>query len=123
MDKRILVTGGLGHIGSKLIEFLLKKNFNVIVIDNLATQRYCSLFNLPKSGKFRFIEADINKFDLNTIKNNFDIIVNLAAQTDAASSFKNKSRLFRNNYHLTKLLVKFLIGVIYLWHLHLFSIN
>ena len=34
MTKNILVTGGLGFIGSKIIDELLKKKFNVIIIDN-----------------------------------------------------------------------------------------
>jgi nucleoside-diphosphate-sugar epimerase len=34
MRKNILVTGGLGFIGSKIINDLLKKNFNVIIVDN-----------------------------------------------------------------------------------------
>ena len=46
----ILVTGALGHIGSDLIIDLIK-NFpdeKFILVDNLRTQRFCSLFNLKK---------------------------------------------------------------------------
>lgn len=35
--KNILVTGGAGYIGSHIIELLVKKNFNVFIIDNLST--------------------------------------------------------------------------------------
>ena len=42
--ERILITGGLGHIGSGLIRFL--SDYDLTVCDNLSTQRYCSLFNL-----------------------------------------------------------------------------
>ncbi len=42
--KRVLVTGGLGHIGSKLIRVLDPK-CELFVNDDLSTQRYCSLFN------------------------------------------------------------------------------
>ena len=50
---KILITGGLGHIGSYLIENINKiKNVKeIFVIDNFATSRYCSLFNLPKTKK------------------------------------------------------------------------
>ena len=34
MNKKIIVTGGLGFIGSNLIELLIKKNYLVINIDN-----------------------------------------------------------------------------------------
>ena len=36
MKKNIIVTGGLGFIGSNLIEYLIKKKFNVINIDKIS---------------------------------------------------------------------------------------
>ena len=101
----ILVTGGLGHIGSKLIDNFSNsiKIKKIIVIDNLSTNRYSSLFNLNKK-KFQFIFEDIKKLNLKEIIQNhdIDIIIHLAAITDAASSFKIKSKLFRNNFGITK---------------------
>ena len=47
----ILITGGTGHIGSFLIRSLpldFKKS-KIIILDNMSTNRYCSLFNLPKN--------------------------------------------------------------------------
>lgn len=101
----ILITGGLGHIGSKLIDDFSNsiKIKKIIVIDNLSTNRYSSLFNLNKK-KFQFIFEDIKKLNLKEIIQNhdIDIIIHLAAITDAASSFKIKSKLFRNNFGITK---------------------
>ena len=37
MIKNILVTGGLGFIGSNLVDFLINEDYNVFVIDNLST--------------------------------------------------------------------------------------
>lgn len=44
---KILVTGALGHIGSRLIRDLPKHfpGCEVVMVDNMITQRYCSLFN------------------------------------------------------------------------------
>ena len=50
----ILLTGGLGHIGSKLIPELLDLD-NLIVIDSLATQRFGSIFNLKNKNKLKLI--------------------------------------------------------------------
>jgi len=36
MKKNIIVTGGLGFIGSNLIELLIKKNYNIINIDKVS---------------------------------------------------------------------------------------
>ena len=65
----IVITGALGHIGSFLLRSLPSEfeNINIIAIDSLVTQRYFSLFNLPKNGKFRFIEADITELDVSGI--------------------------------------------------------
>ena len=37
IDKRILITGGAGFIGSNLSEYLLEKGCDVVCLDNLAT--------------------------------------------------------------------------------------
>ena len=46
---KIAVTGALGHIGSRLIRELpaMFPEAQIVLIDDLSTQRYCSLFNLP----------------------------------------------------------------------------
>ena len=66
---KILITGGLGHIGSYLMENINKIRFvkRVYVIDNLSTNRFCSLFNLPKA-KIYFYQKDLTK---NNALNNF----------------------------------------------------
>ena len=57
----IVVTGALGHIGSSLIRALPAHfpDADIVMIDNMITQRYASLFDLPTIGRYRFIEADI----------------------------------------------------------------
>ncbi len=43
---KFVITGALGHIGSQLIRELPKMfpNAEIVMIDNLSTQRYCSFF-------------------------------------------------------------------------------
>jgi len=88
---KIVVTGALGHIGSKLIRELPKSfpESEIVLLDNFLTQRYCSLFNLPK-GNYRFLEVDILNADLETIFTGANAVIHLAAITDAASSFDKK---------------------------------
>ena len=60
---KILITGGLGHIGSYLIENISKIKFisEIYVIDNFLTNRYCSLYNLPKTDKkIYFYQNDLS---------------------------------------------------------------
>jgi len=97
----ILITGGLGHIGSKLITSLPAAN--LFVVDNLSTQRYSSLFNLSASKKIRFFEKDVRDLDLNWLQavGPIDVIIHLAATTDAAGNANNRDALFENNLKST----------------------
>lgn len=100
---KIVVAGALGHIGSRLIREipLAFPQAQIFMIDNMLTQRYCSLFNLPPEGKYRFFEEDILTADLERIFDGADVVVQLAAITDATSSFKNKEQVERVNYGTT----------------------
>ena len=102
---KILITGGLGHIGSYLIENIGKIKFvkKIYVIDNFSTSRYCSLFNLPKTDKkIYFYQKDLAA--TNELKNfkRTDIVINLASLTDAESSLKIKNKLYKNNLGIFK---------------------
>jgi UDP-glucose 4-epimerase len=100
---KILITGALGHIGSRLIHSLTPGQFEeVCLLDNLSTQRYSSLFNLPKGVKFTFIEDDICTADFDKYFHDIDIVIHLAAITDAAASADKKELVENVNYNGTK---------------------
>ncbi len=100
----ILITGPLGHIGSAFIRNPgLNQNFGkVILMDNFETLRYPSLFNLPAGVNFKFIEDDISSCDYDRILKDIDIVIHLAAITDAASSFDIEEKVMSVNYAGTK---------------------
>jgi len=102
--KKIVVTGALGHIGSHLIRALPSAfpDSTIVLIDNFLCQRYCSLFNLPKKGQYQFIEGDILTADLDSIFSGAQVVIHLAAITDAANSFSNEEEVNRTNYEGTK---------------------
>jgi UDP-glucose 4-epimerase len=101
---KIIVTGALGHIGSYVIRQLPFSfpDSEVILVDNLMTQRYSSLFDLPKNGKYKFIEFDVTKDDLDVILCGANVVIHLAAITDAAGSFNRQQELENNNFVATK---------------------
>ena len=71
MSKTILATGCCGFIGSNMCNFLLKKNYKVIGIDNLLTGRIENINSASHNKNFLFIEHDVCnpiKIDLNIDK-------------------------------------------------------
>jgi len=93
----------LGHIGSYIIRNLGIQfpMAEIIMIDNMMTQRFPSLFNLPPMGKYRFIEGDVTKMDLDIVFSGASVVIHLAAITDAAGSFDRAEELEENNYQST----------------------
>ena len=102
---KLVITGALGHIGSRLIHTVEPGEYEeIILIDNLLTQRYCSLFNLPTGIGWRFVEADVTagKANLEELFAGADAVVHLAAITNAAASFEIQEEVERVNYLGTK---------------------
>jgi nucleoside-diphosphate-sugar epimerase len=101
---KIVVLGALGHIGSKLIRDLPDRfpGAEILLVDNFLVQRYSSLFNLPAHGRYRFVEADVSKDDLTSQVQGANVIIHLAAITNAAGSFDRKEELKRNNFDATQ---------------------
>lgn len=100
---KIVITGALGHIGSRLLRDL-PMGFNgveIVMVDSLATQRYPSLFNLTNHGTYRFVEADVLESDMEALLDGATAVVHLAAITDAASSFNNREKVENVNYNTT----------------------
>lgn len=66
--KKILVTGGAGFLGSKLCEKLLEQGDFVYCLDNLYTGKLRNIASLQENKNFKFINEDINEFDITNIK-------------------------------------------------------
>ena len=91
---KLVVTGALGHIGSRFIRSVPPGRFDeVVLIDDLSTQRYASLFDLPVSTPVRFVEADVCTADLEREFAGAEAVIHLAAITDATQSFAQRDRV------------------------------
>ena len=78
---KILITGGLGHIGSYLLQNIDKIKIlkKIYVIDDLSTQRYCSLFYLPKTRKkIFFVQKDLSLKNALNNTQKVDVVIILA---------------------------------------------
>lgn len=104
MTRTVLVTGALGHIGSLLIRRLpdLLPGTTIRILDNLSTQRYCSLFDLPAHGRYEFHEGDILGPDVAAAVEGVSTVVHLAGITDATGSAGTPELVFRANLEGTR---------------------
>ncbi|MDC3231862.1 dTDP-glucose 4,6-dehydratase [Candidatus Pelagibacter sp.] len=112
--KKIIVTGGLGFIGSNLVELLLKKNFYVINIDK---GTYSSnLYNTKdfiSSKRYRFIKLDIANKKISEVFRKYKPsgVFNVAAETHVDRSIDNPGSFIHSNivgvYNLLECFKKF----------------
>ena len=103
--KKILVTGGAGYIGSKLVTKLLYHNFSVTVIDTLkfSSKPLNHLFN---KENFNFIKGDVrNKKLMKSLIKKNEFIIPLAALVGAPFCKKNKKEAISVNLKSIKLLM------------------
>ncbi len=105
----LLITGACGHIGSYLAENIhkIKKIKKTILVDNLESNRFCSLFKLNKKNKLKFYLRNIeNENSLNDFKN-IKYVIHCASMTNAEKSFGKEDLMYKNNIDCLKTVIKF----------------
>ena len=103
MQKTILVTGGLGYIGSHTIVELLEKNYKVICIDNLSNSQIVVKEWINEITKKEFDYYNLDICDLNAIQNclknyeSIDAVIHFAAYKAVNESVENPIKYYQNN--------------------------
>lgn len=98
VNKRIVVTGGAGFIGSHMVDRLLKDDNFVTVIDNFSTGRPQNLTQHNGNKNLNLVRADIS--EIKTIESHFkevDYVFHLAALADIVPSIVNPLNYYRSN--------------------------
>lgn len=103
-NKNILVTGGLGFIGSHITNELLENN-EVVVLDNLSTGDVNNLKN-PDHENLKLIKEDIRDADLDEITSDVDYIFHLAAMASVPLSIDKPVECTDINLNATVKLLK-----------------
>ena len=103
-NKRVLVTGGAGYIGSVLVPELLKRGYFVRVVDNMMYQ-YPSLLTCFINPHFEFVNGDIrNSHLMREVMNDVDVIIHLAAIVGEPACRKDPELCYAVNQQGTALL-------------------
>ena len=109
--KSILITGGAGYIGAGVAFFLAKKNYRVIIVDNLSNSNYSIINKLKKYFKDTvFFKGDISdKHILKKIFNNYDIkfVYHFAGLKSVRQSVEKPNLYLNNNVYKSKIFTEY----------------
>lgn len=103
-NKNILITGGLGFIGSHIANEVLENN-EVVILDNLSTGNINNLNN-PKHDNLKIMEEDLRKTNLDDLTSNIDYIFHLAAMASVPLSIDKPVECNDINLNATVKLLK-----------------
>jgi UDP-glucose 4-epimerase len=108
---KILVTGGLGYIGSHTVVELHKQGFEVIIVDDLSNTSLDVLERVNKitNSSINYVNLDLKNIEATKIfiseNNDIDGVIHFAASKAVGESVENPLKYYTNNlFSLTNLL-------------------
>ena len=106
---KLIITGACGHIGSYVAEniFKIKKIKKTILIDNLKSNRFCSLFDQKTKNKLEFHLADLTDEKSLDKFRKIDYLIHCASMTNAEKSFGKEKEMYKNNLDCLKTVINF----------------
>ena len=110
--RRVLVTGGAGYIGSHLVDALVAREYEVVVLDNLEPQVHRSgTWPSYANGKARYIRGDVRDRDVfEPLVLESDAVVHFGAAVSVGQSMYQIDRYVDVNTRGTALLLDILVN-------------
>ena len=93
---KCLVTGGAGFIGSHLVDYLIERSHNVIVLDNESASENENFHWNDSAENYKYDICDYNKIE-NLFKD-IDCVFHLAAESRIQTAIKDPSKTFKVNF-------------------------
>jgi len=107
MQKKFLVTGGAGFIGSHLTDALLARGDQVVVLDNLSTGRLGNLDSVSHNPDFRFVQGSVlDELAVDELVHQCDVVVHLAAAVGVRLIVENPLRSFTTNIRGSEIVIE-----------------
>ncbi|MDD3725954.1 MAG: SDR family NAD(P)-dependent oxidoreductase [Candidatus Ratteibacteria bacterium] len=109
--KKVLVTGGLGFIGSHLVDELIRRRYKVTIFDNLEPQVHINGIPDYYNTNARFIRGDVRKRnELKEVIKGVDIVVHFAAAVGVGQSQYQIAKYVETNIQGTANLLDILVN-------------
>ena len=103
---RVLITGGLGFIGSHLAKRCLSLGWDTVIVDNgKKDEHYFREKIIRKHGFVKIHRTSVKNFVISNKCQNFDVIFHLAALPSVTYSIENPYKSFKNNVDETTLML------------------
>lgn len=110
MNKKMnkaLITGGAGFIGSHLSEFLLKRGWDVTIIDDLSTGRFSNIEHLTNHPRFHIaIDSIANETVMDRLVSECDLVFHLAAAVGVQLIVQDAVRTIETNITGSEMVLK-----------------
>ena len=106
MKKKVIITGGCGFIGSNLAQYLLKKKYEVIIIDDMSVGSIKNISHIRK--KIKLIKTNINKINkIKKIKGSIFALIHLAAKAEILISKEDENKYYDDNVNSVMQILNF----------------
>jgi len=95
---KALITGGAGFIGSHLVDSLMNKRWNIVVLDNLSSGSLKNICKWLQNKQFEFIKGDLkNATDARKAVKDVELVFHLAANPEVRLGETEPSVHFEDN--------------------------
>jgi len=97
-NKRVIITGGAGFIGSHIVDKLMNLNCHTVVLDNLSRGSRDNIRSWLKNPDFKFLHGDLlNKQDIESALSDSEVVFHIAANPEVRQGVENPDAHFTRN--------------------------